>query len=857
MKQGHKILLFSTVILGSVVAGTTAVHADVTSSDVVEPSVSTTQVVTKQDQATKETTVASDDAASSSATDTNTVVAGVSALDASPNMREAVAPTADATPASSVTPSDNSENPVTVSLDDAVATIHYDRPASEKDTTILHSIWSEKNGQDDIEWLPAGPSDTKVDLEKHGGYGVYNINSYKAVDGNLMLFSKASVTYADPVANTSTQETPHVDVTTSVKDNTLTVNLKRDQSLSDALVQYAVWSEANGKDDIQWYVASQTTTIDLSKHKGFGKYYLQTYAWLDNKPVGLASNEFTYNPKAPVTATVAKASTLAERGTYNFTSRVPIKDEASLAAKTITYFDKGMSVNYDKTLNKEGHQWISYISYAGNRRYVDLGALAKAESTKPATETTKPAAYTPSIAPSGTYHFTGKAGIKSEPKVVAADLAYYDKGMSVNYDKVMTADGHEWISYISFSGNRRYIAIGQTKADAQPTVAKKVSASVSIENVDSQKGRYDVVIKDVVAPDGLNYVVVPTWTDKGGQDDIQWPHAVKQNDGSYRYTVEVSDHHNERGLYHSHVYLVTPSNQFQGVGALSTTLEAVKETSTATVSNLPASGTYTFAGHASIKAEAKVSAQDLAYYDKGMSVNYDKTLVADNHQWLSYISFAGNRRYVDLGVVAKAEPAKPAVQPVSTKDEKKEDKKASLPSSGTYTFTGHASIKAEPKVSAQELAYYDKGMSVNYDKTLTADGKNWISYISHAGNRRYIAVGDASQASSPAPAKPAPAAKDEPANFVAARLAFAQHGSTSNFDVEVTDMTGKGTVHFAVWNGQNGQDDLKWYDMKRVGDKFVGSFDMNQHRGNGPLYIHAYYQEKPGDKMQFVRGLQF
>ena len=41
-----------------------------------------------------------------------------------------------------------------------------------------------------------------------------------------------------------------------------------------------------------------------------------------------------------------------------------------------------------------------------------------------------------------------------------------------------------------------------------------------------------------------------------------------------------------------------------------------------------------------------------------------------------------------------------------------------LPATGTYTFTGRASIKAEAKVSSPELAYYDKGMSVNYDKVL-------------------------------------------------------------------------------------------------------------------------------------------
>ena len=64
--------------------------------------------------------------------------------------------------------------------------------------------------------------------------------------------------------------------------------------------------------------------------------------------------------------------------------------------------------------------------------------------------------------------------------------------------------------------------------------------------------------------------------------------------------------------------------------------------------NLPATGTYTFTGRASIKAEAKVSSPELAYYDKGMSVNYEKVLTADGHQWLSYMTVSGARRYVDI-----------------------------------------------------------------------------------------------------------------------------------------------------------------------------------------------------------------
>nr|WP_301336362.1 SH3 domain-containing protein [Streptococcus salivarius] len=76
---------------------------------------------------------------------------------------------------------------------------------------------------------------------------------------------------------------------------------------------------------------------------------------------------------------------------------------------------------------------------------------------------------------------------------------------------------------------------------------------------------------------------------------------------------------------------------------------------------------------------------------------------------------------------AKPEASQPAAKP-------------SLPESGRYTFTGRASIKAEAKVSSPELAYYDKGMSVNYDKVLTADGHTWLSYMTVSGARRYVDI---------------------------------------------------------------------------------------------------------------------
>ncbi len=49
-------------------------------------------------------------------------------------------------------------------------------------------------------------------------------------------------------------------------------------------------------------------------------------------------------------------------------------------------------------------------------------------------------------------------------------------------------------------------------------------------------------------------------------------------------------------------------------------------------------------------------------------------------------------------------------------------------------------MRGEPSLSSPELAYYDNGMSVYYDKVLKSEGYQWISYIGGSGNRCYIAI---------------------------------------------------------------------------------------------------------------------
>ena len=599
-------------------------------------------------------------------------------------------------------------------------------------------IWSDTNGQDDLTWYHAdkqsdGSYKVHVDTASHkGDAGTYSVHLYYMLNGKRTYITETKATVPESqvtgklTINNQTSNGFDV-VVTNVSGGGKTVQE----------VRVPIWSDKNGQDDLTWYHADKQSDgsykvhVDTASHKGdAGTYSVHLYYMLNGKRTYITETKATV-PESTETKVTGK---LTNNGSYysvhgkyddiiivnkkhglskdynpgeNPTAKaafVRLRDDMINQGLNVGRSYSGFrSYNYQKTLydnyvsrdgqaaadrysarpgysehqtglvfdltDKSGNlledsrasQWLKdnahnygfivrfqagkeastgYMPEAWHIRYVgkeakdihDSGLSLEeyfgieggdyATSNKPAES--KPATTGAINLPAtGTYSFTGRASIKAEAKVSSPELAYYDKGMSVNYDKVLTADGRQWLSYVTASGARRYVDIAAAKAEAsQPEV------------------------KPVAKP-----------ADK-------------------------------------------PS--------------------------LPESGHYTFTGRASIKAEAKVSSPELAYYDKGMSVNYDKVLTADGHTWLSYMTVSGARRYVDIAA-AKPEASQPAAKP-------------SLLESGRYTFTGRASIKVEAKVSSPELAYYDKGMSVNYDKVLTADGHTWLSYMTVSGARRYVDI---------------------------------------------------------------------------------------------------------------------
>ena len=552
----------------------------------------------------------------------------------------------------------------------------------------------------------------------------------------------------------------------------------------------------------------------------------------------------------PATTTKSEASILPANGTYIFTDKADVRNDPKLSSPVQFEFRKGDRVYYDKVLTSDDYNWISYVSYSGTRRYVALNKVEKtsAETSQKeeAKSTTLMKEVKPSLPSSGKYTFTNTVEVHNEAKLSSPVQFEFKKGESVNYDKALVADDYSWISYVSYSGIRRYVAlnkVGQDTPKAEATASKPsvVTGNIKVENV-TAKG-FDVVVSNVSDTQGVKAVKVPVWSSQGGQDDIIWYDATKQNSGDYKVAVKISDHKNNTGEYNAHLYYVQNDGSLKGIAATRTTVAG--ESTTETTSNkvtsngsyysikgkyddiiiankkYPLSPSYNPGEDATAKAAFVRLRNDMinqgfnvghAYsgfrsYDtqKTLYQNYanrDGYAAADRysaragyseHQTgLAYDltdrsgNLLGDKTATDwlnnnaykYGFVVRYQPGKESVTGYMPEawhiryigKEAKEvyesgksleeyfgfdggdytnttssstantSTTTSLTQRGTYHFTSRSSIKAEPKVSSPELAYYDAGNSVNYDKVLTADGHQWISYIAYSGSRRYIAV---------------------------------------------------------------------------------------------------------------------
>ena len=513
--------------------------------------------------------------------------------------------------------------------------------------TVSVPIWSETGGQDDLVWYTAnrqanGTYTVNVKAADHkNSTGLYNVHLYYVQNNGQMTGVGGTTTTVAIGKKNQTPVSADLTIAKSEKDGTFTITAKNLQGFDGYKeVKIPFWSHANGMKDIIWYTptrqadGSYTVTAKASDHENAdGKYEAQVFyvdAQGQNKFVKKAFIDYTATKPANAVAADLTITKSEKDGTFTITAKnlqgfdgykevkIPFWSHANGMKDIIWYTPtRQADGSYTVTAKASDHEnadgqyeaQVFYVDANGQNKFVKK-AFIDYTASKPSADLT-----ITKSEKDGTFTITAKnlQGFDGYKEVKIPfwshangmkDIIWYTPTRQADgsYTVTAKASDHEnadgqyeaQVFYVDAQGQNKFVkkAFIDYKNQSRPT------GTLLIQNNNKDTGTFDVIIKDVYSPKGVQTVQVPTWSDKDGQDDIRWYEATRQANGDYKVSVKASDHKNSTGKYHVHLYYIQNDGSRIGIGTTTTDVEvrnAMTKTQ-ASIKNVNATnGTYTVA----------------------------------------------------------------------------------------------------------------------------------------------------------------------------------------------------------------------------------------------------------------------
>ena len=415
------------------------------------------------------------------------------------------------------------------------------------------------------------------------------------------------------------------------------------------------------------------------------------------------------------------------------------------------------------------------------------------------------------------------------------------------------------------------------KPAADPTEGT-LSGKISIVNNDTMAGRFNVVVSNVKAPNGVRTVSVPIWSEIGGQDDLVWYTANRQANGIYTVNVKASDHKNSTGLYNIHLYYVQNNGQMTGVGGTVTNVfigkrpEDLKPSGTVTIENNNSStGTFdavvrnvvspTGLKEVLIPSWSVAGGQDDLIWHKATRQadgSYRATIKASDHKnsvgqyqvHVHYIDQENKRRYVTETVVEVRQSKPQGMLSIENNNSSTGTFDAVVRNVVSPTGLKEVLIPSWSVAGGQDDLIWHKATRQadgSYRATIKAsDHKNSVGqyqvhvhYIDQENKRRYVTE------------TVVEVQKSTPTATITIQNNNKDNGT---FDVIISNVyspKGVRTVQVPTWSEVNGQDDLTWYEATRQSDgTYKVSVKASDHKfSTGTYHVHLYYIQGDGSQV--------
>ncbi|EGU67987.1 GBS Bsp-like repeat protein [Streptococcus cristatus ATCC 51100] len=505
-------------------------------------------------------------------------------------------------------------NPKTGTFDVVVSEVSAPHGVQE----VKLPTWSSERGQDDIVWYTAtkqanGTYKLTVNSANHkGSMGEYNVHLYY-VQGDGKLVGVGGTTTKVSLASVAKPEGKLTIANNNPKTGTFDVivsEVSSPQGVREVLLP--TWSNEQGQDDIIWHKAQKQSdgtykfTVRASEHKNsVGDYSVHLYyIQNDGKLVGVGGTTTKVSVAKPE-GKLTIANNDPKTGTFDvIVSEVSSPQGVREVLLPTWSNDQGQddiiwhkaqkqsdgtykfTVRSSEHKNSVGDYSVHLYYVQGDGKLVGVGgtttkvSVAKPEgkltiaNNNPKTgtfdvivsEVSSPQGVREVLLPTWS-HEQDQDDIIWHKAQRQSDGTYKFTVRSSEH-KNSVGDYSVHLYYIQNDG--KMVGVGGTTTKVSLASVAKPEGKLTIANNDPKTGTFDVIVSEVSSPQGVREVLLPTWSNEQGQDDIIWHKAQKQSDGTYKFTVRASEHKNSVGDYSVHLYYVQNDGKLVGVGGTTT-----------------------------------------------------------------------------------------------------------------------------------------------------------------------------------------------------------------------------------------------------------------------------------------------
>ena len=414
------------------------------------------------------------------------------------------------------------------------------------------------------------------------------------------------------------------------------------------------------------------------------------------------------------------------------------------------------------------------------------------------------------------------------------------------------------------------------KPAADPTEGS-LSGKIDIVNNDTMTGRFDVVISNVKAPNGVRTVSVPIWSETGGQDDLVWYTANRQANGTYTVNVKAADHKNSTGLYNVHLYYVQNNGQMTGVGGTTTNVyigkrPEQKPSVKLEVKNVK-SGSYDVVvsniqspngireillpswtsknGEDDVVWNQGIKQSDGTYtYTVKSSDHHNETGMYQTNVYL--VDESGHKHFLRDTFVRVNMPAeKPSVK-LEVKNVKSGSYDVVVSNIQSPNGIREILLPSWTSKNGEDDVVWNQGIKQS-DGTYTYTVKSSdhhnetgmyqtnVYLVDESGHKHFL--------------RDTFVRVNMPAEKPTGTLSIENNNKeTGTFDVIIKDVyspKGVRTVQVPIWSAKDGQDDIRWYEAARQanGDYKVSVKASDHKNSTGLYYVHLYYIQNDGSRV--------